>query len=118
MKKLILGLALGISCVLLTSAYVNKEADDSSGSFATVHVIEKATRVIIRTTIEGEESVAVNISSGYVEEEDMVNFKPVLDELARLTDMGYELQSSSLSTISYGKRSISRPYHSYVFVKK
>jgi hypothetical protein len=120
MKNLIIGLIIGIGGILLTSAYINQEESPAeSGSIATVHVIEKATRVIIRTSIQGQEvSSAVNIDAGYVEKEDMVNFQPVLEELARLQAMGYELQNASLSTISYGKKSISRPYHAYVFIKK
>lgn len=119
MKNLIIGLIIGIGGILLTSAYMNgEEAPADSGSIATVHVIEKATRLIIRTTIEGQESVAINIDAGYVEKEDMVNYKPVIDELARLQSMGYVLHSTSLSTIDYGKRTISRPYHAYVLIKK
>ena len=120
MKNLIIGLVIGVGGILLTSAYIQKEeSSPESGSIATVHVIEKATRVIIRTSIEGQEiSSAVNIDAGYVDKEDMVNFQPVLEELARVRAMGYELKNSSLSTISYGKKSISRPYHAYIFVKQ
>lgn len=119
MKNLIIGLIIGVGGILLTSAYINtEESSAENGSIATVHVIEKATRVIIRTSIEGQEiSTAVNIEAGYVEKEDMVNFQPVLEELSRVQALGYELKSASLSTISYGKKSISRPYHAYVFEK-
>ena len=119
MKNLIIGLIIGIGGILLTSAYMGKgEQASENGSVAMVHVVEKATRVIIRTTIEGEESQAINIDAGYVEKEDMVNFKPVMDEIMRLKSMGYELQSSSVASISYGKKSMMRPYHTFVLVKK
>lgn len=122
MKNLFLGLIIGVGSILLSAAYINKEESSldsaDSGSIAMVHVIEKATRVIIRTTIEGQVSNAVNIDAGYVEEEDMVNFQPVLDELTRLQGLGYELQSSSLAAISYGKKTTMRPYHSFILVKR
>ncbi len=119
MKNLIIGLMIGIGGVLLSAAYVNGgDQKSESGSVAMIHVVEKATRVIIRTTIEGEESQAINIDAGYVEKEDMVNFKPVMDEITRLKNMGYELQSSSLASISYGQKTTMRPYHSFVLVKK
>lgn len=119
MKNLILGLIIGVGSILISAAYINKEEKaPDSGSVAIVHVVEKATRVIIRTTVEGEVSNAINIDAGYVEEEDMVNFKPVMDELIRLKALGYELQSSSLASISYGNKTTMRPYHSFVLVKK
>ncbi len=121
MKNLVFGILIGLGSVLLTAAYVNQEniVSEDSGTIATIHVVEKATRVIIRTTVNGEEtSKAVNIDAGYVEEEDMVNFQPVLDELNKLRAQGYELQSSSLASITFGRSSNMRPYHSFIFVKK
>lgn len=119
MKNLIIGLLFGAGGILLTATNINQsDMPQDAPEIATVHVVEKATRVIIRTTIEGQESTAKNVESGYVPEEDMVNFKPVIDELSRLRAMGYELQSSSVSSVSYGKRTIMRPYHSFLLVKK
>ncbi|MEQ9262517.1 MAG: hypothetical protein RLP14_05080 [Owenweeksia sp.] len=116
MKKVVLGMLLCAVVVLGINASVNKTQAEE---YAVVNVVEKSTRLIIRTTISGQETKAVNLSLDRLDGEDMVEFKPVIEELSRLNSMGFELVNGSTTSMTYGsvKHNPARPYHSFIFKK-
>jgi len=107
-----------VALALLTMSLMPKTS--SNETYATVNVIEKSNRLIIRTTIDDQPSTVVNLKLDYVGDEDMVEFSPVLKELKKLNGMGYELINGSIASITYGsvKRGSTRPYHTYILKKK
>jgi len=112
MKKFLLPSLIVVA--LISMSLVPKT--NSSESYAIVSVIEKSSRLIIRTTIDDQPSTAVNIKPGYAGKEDMTEFSPVTQELKKLNEMGYTLVSSS-SSILIEMASSSKPYHTFVLRK-
>ncbi len=113
MKNVLLGAVITAAVLLGINASVNQTQVEE---YAIVNVIEKSTRLIIRTTVNGEETKVDNLKLDYLDDEDLVEFKPVVQELARLNAAGFQLVNGSTTSMVYGssKFNSNRPYHTFV----
>ncbi len=110
MKKFLLPIL--IILVIATMSLVPRAS--ANETYAIVNVIEKPSRLIIRTTIDNQPSTAVNLKLNHVDNQDIVEFSPVLRQLKRLNDMGYELVNGSVAVFSERNRL----YHSFILRKR
>lgn len=109
-----------IGCLFVIWGFSANDHDAGTEQYAYLCVVEKSSRLYIRINVDGEEPRQIKVKPDiYLDDLKMTDFSPVMIELRELNQKGFQIVSHSNSTLNFNSdANTSRPYHSFLLVKK